>query len=157
NFKYGFIEEGKLYLYDEQLQHVLITNINEKDELYGTKIKNLKNNSTSKIASFSYHPKLKKSIASSKNGALYEISKFYINQIQHNYNEPILEVNKVLIDNNGDYWIGSRVKGLYKVSHELFTKIQISPIFTNPSVYSIYETKQKDFFFSQGKKISHFG
>lgn len=157
NFKYGFIEEGKLYLYDDLLQQLLIANINENDEFYEIKIKNLKSNSTSKIVSFSYHPKLKKSIASTKNGTLYEISKFHINQVQHNYSDPIIDVNKILIDNNKDYWIGSRVKGLYKVSHELFTKIQIAPIFSSPDIYSIYETKQKDFIFSQGKQISLIG
>lgn len=157
NFKYGFIEEGKLYLYDDQLQQILIANINEKDELSKVIIKKLKTKSAHKIVSFSYHPKLQKSIASSKNGTLYEISKSHISQIQHNYNEPIIEINEVLTDNNGDYWIGSKMKGLYKVSHELFTRIQLDPIFTNPAIYSIYETKQKDFFFSQGKKTSYFG
>jgi len=156
-FKFGYIEDEKLYLYDELLSQIIVSNINIKDEISGTTIRALKNKFNEKIKAFSYQPKLKKAVALTESGKLFEISKSNTTQIQHNYNNPIIGANNVLIDYNDDYWISSDVKGLYKVSHELFTKIQFEPIFNIPSIYSIYETKENNFFFSQDKKKSHLG
>lgn len=156
-FNFGYIENNKLYLYNELLNQVLISTINDKDELSGTLLKNLNYNSSKKIIAFSYNSKLEKSVALSASGELFDVSKNKIKRIQHNYHSPIVGAYDVLFDNNGDYWISSKFKGLYKVSNELFTKIQFNPNFNSPSIYSIYETDEKKFIFSEGKQISYIG
>ncbi|HIP31665.1 MAG TPA: PAS domain S-box protein, partial [Crocinitomicaceae bacterium] len=50
-------------------------------------------------------------------------------KIQHNYSEAINQGHSIFADLNGDYWIPTSGSGIYKVSKEPFTKIELSEEF----------------------------
>lgn len=157
NFNFGYIESNKLFLYHESLEKMLIFNIDNNDQLFNPVFKKIGDGIQRNIISLSYNSKLKKSVAISDKGELIDISKFHLNHVHHNYKSPIIGAQKVLLDFNGDYWVSSKVKGLYKISHELFTKIQFDEKLNSPSIYSIYETNENNFFINDGKLISYGG
>ena len=158
-FNFGYINSGNLYLYNNALNQVLISEIDEKDNISNWSIKSISSllNTNKSLISLSYNPILKTAVAINNFGEIYKVDKIKLKQIEHNYHSPLQSINGVLMDFNGDYWVTSRSKGLYKISSELFTKIQFNSIFESPSIYSIFETTDKKFIFSKEKNATFIG
>ena len=159
NFNFGYIDGGKLHLYNNTLNQVIIAEIDGGDNISKWSIKSISSplNTNSSLISLSYNSTLKTAVAITNFGEIYEVDKLKIKQIEHNYHSPLQSVQGILIDFNGDYWVNSRTKGLYKISSELFTKIQFNSIFEAPSIYTIFETTDKKFIFSKDKNTSFIG
>jgi len=145
-FNFGYIESGDLYLFNNLLNKVIISKIDDNGNFSKIKINRLSNKekTTEKVISLSYSSNLKRAIAMNGVGELFKIDKQKVTRIQHNYHSPLQSVENVIIDYNGDYWVTSRSKGLYKISSEMFTKIQFNPIFESSRIYSIYQTKENN-------------
>lgn len=158
-FNYGYIENNKLYLYNDGLNKVLISSIDKNDNLSSASLHTISGrlNSNESTISFSYNKLLKRGAAVTYTGEIFSIDKFSVKRIPHNYKTPIVDVSTILLDFNGDYWIGSRGKGLFKISSELFTEIQFNPLFDSPAIFSIYRTDDNNFLFSTNKQSTYIG
>ncbi len=55
-------------------------------------------------------------------------------RIAHNYLEPFQVPDGIMIGNNGEFWVSSGFTGVFKISIEPFTKVQLSELFTSPDI-----------------------
>ncbi len=156
-FNHGYIEKNKLYLYNAALNRVVVSEIDDRDNISNSLVKSTSILVSEPILSLSYNPKLKTAVAIDNAGKIFTVNLLKIKQIEHNYDTPLQSVQGIIIDFNGDYWVNSRTKGLYKVSSELFTKIQFNQILQSSSIYSIFETTDKKFLLSKEKNVTYFG
>lgn len=142
DFKFGYYTHGKLTIYTDRFDRKIELITNTKGEFFSMKESSeelfLKDNET--VHSFSYNPTSEKQAILTKNGRIYEKIDFKFSPILHNYSEPLSEAQDILTDINGDYWVSSHLKGVYKVSLEAFTQIQILPIYKAPNISFPYET-----------------
>lgn len=159
NFNHGYIEAGKLFLYNKALNKVMISTIDENDNISNSSIKTISSieNEKNSLVSISYNSKLGSAVAINDAGEIFQIDKSKIKQIEHNYHSPLQSVKSIMIDFNGDYWVNSRTKGLYKISSELFTKIQFNSILETPSIYTIYSTNNDQFLFNMATSATFVG
>ena len=68
------------------------------------------------------------------------LPKFIIN----NSDTPIEEPTSILIDRNSDVWITSRRSGVFKVSLEPFTPVQLHPVYQHPGIMFVHKTDKAD-------------
>jgi PAS domain S-box-containing protein len=159
SFNFGYIENKQLFLYNNVLNQVIVSEIDENDNLSNPSIRRLTNtfDTNKTIVSFSYNHRLKKGVALNDDGEIFHVNGFQVKSITHNYHSTLIGATNILTDFNGDFWVTSRSKGLFKISNELFTKIQFNPLFEAPYIYTIYQTKNKDFLLSNDKKTTFIG
>lgn len=100
------------------------------------------------IISFNCQEKGRNAIALTNKGSLFHVRNNSLYKIAHNYSEPLIGTYKIMCDLNGDYWVCSKNKGLYKVSLEPFTKIQLHPIYEKEDIGMPYRTMYNDIFIS---------
>ncbi len=159
-FKFGYLRNNQLTLYSDQLNERLTTKMSSKETFSDVRFSSnrFELNQNERIHSFHHHPKSNQLSAITTEGNLVSIqSNGVIHKIQHNYDQPLLNPAMLIGDLNGDYWISSKVKGLYKVSHEAFTKIQFNPIFNNPTLYTLHETTHGEFILSDRTQSASIG
>jgi PAS domain S-box-containing protein len=89
-------------------------------------------------------------------GKIYSYKKKSLEPIVHNYASPLTSATSILTDLNGDFWISSQLKGIYKVSNEAFTKLQLNPVFLLPNIKFSHRTIYGDIILStmDGKTYS---
>lgn len=75
-----------------------------------------------------------KSIGVTNNGRLISIIDHGLRIIPRNYSVDIQQASQVTTDVHGNYWITSLISGLYKISLEPFTKIQLNPLYESPRI-----------------------
>ncbi|TNF46773.1 MAG: PAS domain S-box protein [Bacteroidetes bacterium] len=75
-------------------------------------------------------------------------------RMAQNYFESLQTCNNIVVDASGDLWIGSNYKGIYKVSLDPFTQIQLNPVYRYPDIFSIHKTKDSDIILSTGESGS---
>jgi PAS domain S-box-containing protein len=157
--RFGWFESDKLTLYNKTFDRRLEIILNERGKLFSLKESNLtrviaQNDS---ITSFSYNPISHSTIAMSAKGSLYKISDDRLRRIVHNYPEPMRSAISVLADMNGDFWVSSDLKGIYKVSEEPFTRIQLHPIYASEDIAFPYKTNDQHIFLSTFEGETHVG
>jgi len=96
-----------------------------------------------KIISHTYNHVSKKHSLLSKNGQLFYLAGEQWYLFPSNYEEPIKIGTSLFSDLNGDYWVPSDGNGLYKISKESFTKIELSPIFSKTNIKFIHSFANK--------------
>ena len=86
-------------------------------------------------------------ILTTSNDILY-FSKDGWKRIIMNYDRALEECNTISCDQNGDLWLSSHMKGLYKVSSEPFTRFLLHPIYSRPDIMALHRSQQADIFIS---------
>lgn len=112
-----------------------------------------------RIISYDFSPLEQKIVAITNLGSVYKIVNNTLNIIPHNFNENVNEPADIMIDLNGDYWVCSQVSGLYKISLEPFTKIELHPLYESPNIMFPFMTMFNDVFISLRDgttKVGHF-
>lgn len=77
--------------------------------------------------------------------------------ITHNYMEPLQYASSIFTDYNGDFWITSKHQGIYKVSKEAFTKIQLHKYYAFPNIHAITRTVYGDIIIGTGDNKTYIG
>ena len=67
-------------------------------------------------------------------GNLYTEKADSFAQIAHNYLEAFQVPDHIRIGNNGEFWISSGFSGIFKISIEPFTKVQLNEVFASPAI-----------------------
>ncbi len=67
-------------------------------------------------------------------GAVFTEKSDSFTRIVHNYLKSILIPDGIKIGNNGEYWVSSKYSGVFKISIEPFTKVQLSELFTSSNI-----------------------
>lgn len=109
------------------------------------------------IISYDFRENLNKAVAISNLGNLYQVNGNKLQLIPHNFNETIERPLDIMIDLNGDYWVSSFIKGMYKVSLEPFTKIQLAPLYSSPNIVFPFQTVHNDIFISLREGVTKVG
>lgn len=158
-FNFGYIQNGKLILYSQDLNEMLTADIDEKDNLSNATIKEIQPPSGEHISiiSLAFNKHLNSAVALTKSGEVFQVDKMHFKRIAHNYNTALPAAQSIIIDFNGDYWVTSANKGLFKISSELFTKVQFNPIFESPAIYTIFQTTENKFIFSKDQTKTYIG
>lgn len=158
-YKFGFAEGKMIFLYTENYQHSLILNltngckISSKQEI---DLPPIFNHEEFAISS-DYSEEGDHYGVLTNTGRIFRLVDERFQPITHNYTEPLKYVSSIYSDYNGDFWITSRLKGIYKISQEAFTKIQLNPLYTNPNIRAVARSVYGDVIIGTGDGKTHIG
>jgi len=107
------------------------------------------------IVSYYLDPDEQKVIAITNMGDAYKVVDCQLRIVPHNYTGTIQSPQHVMIDLNGDYWVSSRLNGLYRISLEPFTKIRLHPLYESPEIIFPYMTAMNDVIISLRSGTTH--
>ncbi|NRA13652.1 MAG: PAS domain S-box protein [Crocinitomicaceae bacterium] len=160
-YNFGYIYSDRLILFSATGGQWLEAVINDKGNVEKSRVDSRPEISSNgdRIISFNSDNNSKKIIVITENGNLFHIRDRSLYPIAHNYNQQIMDPAQIICDLNGDYWICSKSEGIYKVSLEAFTKIQLHPIYELDNISVPYRTVYNDMFISNfsGKTyVGHF-
>lgn len=149
-FKFGYYDDGKLTILNDRADRWLEITPNNRGGFFSIDEHDTEFllQKDERAISFSYNAMSKEAAFLTNEGGIYRIKGRTPNWIAHNYSEPFVEAKTILTDYNGDFWITSEYKGLYKVSLETFTKLQLLPIYEEPNIGFPYRTIYGDIFIS---------
>lgn len=140
-YRTGYFNNRKFLLFDEGLNHYSEITVDSKGNFEN--INNYKINSplwnNDAVSTSTFIKSKDKYYIVSKNGIIYTFNKDGFTEIKSNTNEKPVSCNKVIADVYGDLWLSSEKRGLYKVSIEPFTKIDINPLYSS-SLTSLFFT-----------------
>lgn len=137
---FGSYANGTIQLYQEDGKQQLNIKIDENDSIISLKKRNLVIEllEDDQIKSYTYNDYYNRPTFLTKNGLLYFLKNGRWKLNPHNYFESLEKNRLIYSDLNGDYWILSSIKGIYKISKDPFTKIELSPIHANPAINYVY-------------------
>ena len=138
-YKTGYFIQNKLFLFNDKLDHYSEITINnegrfENENEYNITSPLWKND---EISSSTYVKVRGKYYLITKNGMIYNFLKGQFKEIISNTSEKPVNCHKVIYDTYGDLWLCSKIRGLYKISVDPFTKIEINPLYSS-SLTSFY-------------------
>lgn len=146
DLRFGYFLENQLILYNSNFSHELSITFDGNSNLLGFNEKYIDSplDVDDELISASYGKYTKDFGVLTKKGRLFHLREGHLVPIIHNFNEPLISPQGIFTDRFGDYWISSGIKGLYKVSLEAFTKIQLNPVYLNPDIGLSYKTALND-------------
>ncbi|MES2587857.1 MAG: PAS domain S-box protein [Bacteroidota bacterium] len=139
---------NKLELYDLKNQEKLTLSLSDKNTIISLKRENFQLSFPTQIKRA--YGKNGKLILTDTANNLYNLDKS-LRYIPKNYSFQDFSSENLFIDKNYDYWICTSNNGLFKLSKEPFTKIEINSSFKNPLISYIYKTQDKKFILSDYK------
>lgn len=141
-FQFGYFEEDKLTLFNKAGNRWLEVILNDRGGFFSVKEFDTPDifKLGDEIISFSHNTHSNKSAVLSRAGKVYSLNHRKFKSVAHNYNVPLEQVHSIFTDVNGDFWISSYVKGIYKISLEPFTKMQLLSIYEKPNICLPYKT-----------------
>ncbi len=142
--KYGYYDGEKLALVNDTASNWLEIVLNDRGGFYSinpfrTESRFAENEV---ILSCSYSSVAKMGGILTDKGNVYTLKNKTPALVAQNYNETIEECTSIYTDIYGDYWITSSLKGLYKVSREPFTKLELHPLYESPNIALPYRTDE---------------
>ena len=143
-YTFGRFKNDTLSLFKKNgLERIQIHLANGKNEFLNRKTLSFSDEFTTEILSYSYNTTKNKSSLLTKSGQIYYLDSGVWYAYPSNYKDPIETGTSLFSDLNGDYWVPSSSKGLYRISKEPFTKIDLSPLFSNPHIKFIHSFSNK--------------
>ncbi len=144
DFRYGSFNNDTLSLFRKDGLECLQINIKNKDAaLIKRKSLSFFSGRADEIISYSYNATFQKSSLLTRDGQIYYLDLGQWYSFPNNYSEPIESGSILFSDLNGDYWVPSDTKGIYKISKEAFTKIELAPIFSRNNIKFIHSLSNK--------------
>ncbi|MFT5858711.1 MAG: PAS domain S-box-containing protein [Flavobacteriaceae bacterium] len=156
-YRYGYLQNDKLTLFDKSCKQWAEIILNEDGQLFSIN----KFNEPSQLVeddpviSFSYNKYSGAPILLTKKGQLFSLKERELSLLVHNLPEPLRNPSSVLADLNGDYWVSSDIKGIYKVSKEPFTGVKMHSILTSDEISFIYQASDRRVFISTFSGETH--
>lgn len=158
-FKFGYYDDGWLTLINQKADRWLRFDIDKKgnfSSFQDDKTPPLFSENEFSI-SYSYNPISRQGGFLTNKNKLYRQKEKDVTLIIHNSNQPIEGCREIFTDLHGDFWLTSRIKGVYKVSREPFTKVELSPIYEYPDIAFPYKTMYSDVFIGRFSGITYQG
>ncbi len=144
--KFGVIQNNAILFYDSKVSKELQVILSEQDELFkldlNTFVSPLKQGQ--EVISFYGNRKSKSYAFITDANEIYRSSLKGFSKIAHNYEHQLELCKDLIIDRNGDYWVTSTHKGLYKISLEPFTKVVLNPVYNSSYISNIFKSTGGD-------------
>ena len=157
--EFGYYDGEKLALFNNKGTNWLEVVLNDRGGFYS--INPFQNTSVMQtdefVISCSFNEKARKGGLLSNKGTVYSFENKELNRIAHNYNKSMEESAEIFTDIYGDYWITSNMKGLYKVSKEPFTKLELHPLYESSDIALPYRTSDGNVIISLYSNETYFG
>jgi PAS domain S-box-containing protein len=80
--------------------------------------------------------------------AIYHYAKEHFTYIPKNTTKTNFIFHDLFIDRNNDFWASSANAGIFKISDEPFTKIDLHPVYQDPLICYIFRNKSREVFVS---------
>lgn len=156
---FGYYSNGLLHFYNREVSIALLVVLD--NENYNYKIKKITPNFTSPI------PPIVKGIYNKKkncftfltsNLELFEEHNFVLEKIRKNSTIEKIQAKDIITDYNGDYWVASVLSGVFKISIQPFTKVEVQKEYTDNHInfISLFNNK-KNIVFSNMSSEAYFG
>ncbi len=145
NMHFGYYDGEKLAFFNETGTEWLEVVLNDRGGFYSINRMQKENilHDGEKIISCSYNAHAARGGILTNRTYLYVLKNKTLNPIAHNYNSDLLGCTGIFTDLLGDYWVNSSLKGLYKISEEPFTKMELHPIYEIPTISLPYRTQNR--------------
>lgn len=139
---FGYSSNNQIVLYDRQFKRKLEIEVSQNGKVLSKKESDLSAIfSEGEFAISTSHGTKDNTLGILTNkGSVFELAEGKINLITHNYSDPLDHARGIFADYNNDYWVNSSIKGVYKISNEAFTKIQLHPVYTQSNIIFVHKT-----------------
>lgn len=152
-FSIGRMCDSHVELFDFQSRRKLTLSLSSKGAITSKKEEKTPEFANAIVKAFS---KKKALIAVDNKGNLFHYSNAWFRPISKNFVKSNFTVENVFIDKNYDYWIATN-NGVFKVSEEPFTKIDLSLEYRKELISFIYRNAKNDFIISCYDSVSYLG
>ena len=136
DMQFGYYDGEKIAFFNNDASRWMEVVLNERGGFYS--INPIQSRSQlpagERIISCSYNVEAQKGAVLTTNSQLYVIENKTLHFIASNYTEPMEACVSVFTDLNGDFWLCSTLRGIYKVSLEPFTRLELHPIYESPTI-----------------------
>lgn len=155
--RFGYHEKDRICLYDDRLSREIEIILNENDQIFKLERKDKQPvvGENEKIIAFDGNHHGAAFLTSNNN--VYKLSEKGFQLIAHNYLQSLEMCHGILVDRNSDIWLTSNLKGLYKVSLEPFTRIQLHPLYGTSSICAINRASDGTVMISTMEDKTYFG
>lgn len=142
-FSFGYQDDDKIAFFDELGKNWLEVVTNDRGGFYSINrfATNQVIKSGDRIVSCSYNEVPKKGGVLTEQGDIYSLKNKSIQKIAVNYVNKIELGRSIFCDLSGDYWLTSTSQGIYKVSLEPFTRIELDPIYLSQNIGFVHKTR----------------
>lgn len=148
--KFGFYSNQKIIFFNHELDKTLEVLYSTKGKIWTKIEQSLKSplQKNEQITSSTFDKRHNRLILISQQGNIYFFTNNHFTTIAQNCTEKLVNCNNIVTDIYGDLWISSSLKGIYKVSLEPFTKIEIDPVYQNSLISLFFQSKKGQTFIS---------
>lgn len=148
--KFGYSAKQKIVFFSESLDKKLEILYSSKAKIWSKIEENLISplQKNEQITASTFDTKQNRMLFISQQGNIYCFVKGHFSTITQNCTEKLANCNNIITDIYGDLWISSSLKGIYKVSLEPFTKMELNPVYQNSLVSLIFQSKKGQTFIS---------
>lgn len=155
--RFGYLKGDRIYLFDERYTKQIEIILNEQGQIFKLERKEISPvlDQNEKIIAFDGNENGAAFLTT--NNEVYKSTGKGFQLIAHNYLQPLEMCHGILVDRNKDIWLTSELKGLYKVSLEPFTKIQLHPVYGASSICAIHRSYNGSVMVSSMEDKTYFG
>ena len=148
--KFGCFSNQKLTLFNDNLENVVEIIFSSTGEVWSRidQKLNVKFIENEFVSTYVFDEKSNKTSLITNLGNLYEYQLGVYKKVISNAIEKPIGCDFGLVDLNGNKWLCSRLKGLYKISTEPFVKIELDPLFANSLITMCFKSSKGDFIIS---------
>lgn len=146
--KFSFLSsiKNKLFLYARETSNQYTVYLDNSNEIKKIQQKSILLPKIEEIK-YVYSKANKLIIVDSTDHIFYSFRNKIKNLTKNSYNQR-LNLDKVFIDQNNDFWGASNTSGFFKISKEPFTKIELHNVYQNPLISFVYRSKFNEVFMS---------
>lgn len=136
DFRFGWYEADQLILYNSTFDQKLIINFREDQTLKSIIQRPQKKlfEEGEFVVAADFNVTQNQRVIITNRGNIFTEKSDSFTRIVHNYLEPFQVPDGIMIGNNGEFWVSSGFSGVFKISIEPFTKVQLSELFTSPDI-----------------------
>lgn len=136
SYRFGWFQSDQLSLYDRTFTNKIIIKFTKSGGISSIKhrARNVLFSKNEYAIATDFNPKLDQRVVLTNVGSIFIEKADSFEQITHNYIEPFQVPEDIMIGNNGEFWVSSGFTGLFKISIEPFTKVQLSQLFMSPDI-----------------------
>lgn len=158
-YQFGWYASNKLVLYDSLLKQKLIIRFTEKGAFESVKFRqNLTVFSEGEYTiACDFDTALDQRVFLTNLGGIYTEKGDKFTRIVHNYLSTINGPETIMIGNNGEFWVSSEYSGIFKVSIEPFTQIQLGQQFTAADIGFPFVSSDNKILLSLMSQETYFG
>jgi PAS domain S-box-containing protein len=155
--RFGYHSSDRLYLYDDRFSRKIEIILNEKDQIFKLERKDEASPLSEKEKITAFDGNEHGAAFLTTQNDIYKLTNNRFHLIAHNYLQPLEMCHGILVDRNSDIWLTSELKGLYKVSLEPFTRIQLHPVYGTSSICAINRASNGAVMISTMEDKTYFG